>query len=64
VLKARSAGGRQTRSRTAKATPNKRASVSSKKDAEEKKSEAGTERWLLCSAHVTYIVCQGHTDDA
>ena len=63
-MKARSAGGRQTRSRIAKATPNKRASVSSKKDAEEKKSEAGTERWLLCSAHVTYIVCQGHTDDA
>ncbi|KAL0038029.1 hypothetical protein WJX79_010159 [Trebouxia sp. C0005] len=42
VLKARSAGGRQTRSRTSKATPAKRASVSSKKDADEKKGEAGT----------------------
>ncbi len=46
MLKARSAGGRQTRSRTAKATP-KRASVTSKKDAEDKTSEAGKMNWLL-----------------
>jgi len=64
VLKARSAGGRQTRSRTAKATPTQRPSVSSKKDADEKKSEAGNAQWLLCSALVTDYVCQGHTDDA
>ena len=63
-MKARSAGGRQTRSRTAKASPTKRASVSSKKDADEKKTEAGNERWLLCSALVTDYVCESHTDDA
>ena len=40
MLKARSAGGRQTRSRTAKTTP-KRASAPAKKAAEEKKTDAG-----------------------
>lgn len=64
MLKARSAGGRQTRSRTSKATPAKRASVSSKKDADEKKGEAGNAQRLLCSVPVTDCVHQGHTDDA
>lgn len=41
MLKARSAGGRQTRSRTAKTTPPKRVSASNKKAAEEKMMEAG-----------------------
>jgi len=63
-LKARSAGGRQTRSRTAKATPTQRPSVSSKKDVDEKKTEAGNAHWPLCSALVTDSVHQGHSDDA
>ena len=56
MLKARSAGGRQTRSRTAKTTP-KRASAPAKKASEEKKADAGESYRLKLLASPLYS-CQ------
>ena len=60
MLKARSAGGRQTRSRSAKTTP-KRAPAPAKKPVEEKKADAGIQldshkHLLSCCRFLTLLL--------